>query len=174
MNSAEYSQVKWYEGGMWRGPNVLPGVAQHAAARSSYESSDNSEEDGELGGGGEATTATLSGPSLVPRAPVSLSDLFLDLVTVTAFSRIGAAIQARGTVDGPILAYFAIFWQVWSKEASYSTRFDTTDISSHLETLLACFALLAGSLSAYSDFYSEGCTRIMFMAMFVLIGAECG
>ena len=52
MNSAEYSQVKWYEGGMWRGPNVLPGVAQHAAARSSYESSENSEEEGELGGGG--------------------------------------------------------------------------------------------------------------------------
>ena len=164
MNAAEYSKVKWYEGGMWRGPNVLPGAAQHAAARSSYESSNNSEDDGELGGGGREAAAT---PSLVPRAPVSLSDLFLDLVTVTAFSRIGAAIQARGTVDGCILAYFAIFWQVWSKEASYSTRFDTTDISSHLETLLACFALLAGSLSAYSDFYSEGCTRIMFMAMFV-------
>lgn len=86
---------------------------------------------------------------------------------VTAFSRVGAAIQDRGTIDLPILAYFAIFWQIWSKEASYSTRFDTTDISSHLETLLACFALLGGSLSAYSDFNSDGCTRIMGVAMFV-------
>jgi hypothetical protein len=77
------------------------------------------------------------------------------------------AIQDRGTIDLPILAYFAVFWQIWSKEASYSTRFDTTDISSHLETLLACFALLGGSLSAYSDFHSDGCNRVMGVAMFV-------
>mmetsp|Transcript_19548 Transcript_19548/g.32033 ORF Transcript_19548/g.32033 Transcript_19548/m.32033 type:complete len:615 (-) Transcript_19548:2571-4415(-) len=169
IEASEYARKAWYEGGMWRGPNVLPGAAgQHA--KSSYGSSDNNSDD-DVGDGGraevESTKMGMNGPSLVPRAPVSLSDLFLDLVTVTAFSRIGAAIQARGTVDAPILAYFAIFWQIWSKEASYSTRFDTTDISSHLETLLACFALLAGSLSAYSDFYSAGCTRIMAMAMFV-------
>ena len=153
---------------MWRGPNVLPGAAGQHAVRSSYGSSNDDDEAG-LGGGGEAAASLtgMNGPSLVPRAPVSLSDLFLDLVTITAFSRVGTAIQDRGTVDAPILAYFAIFWQVWSKEASYSTRFDTTDISSHLETLLACFALLGGSLSAYSDFYSAGCTRIMGMAMFV-------
>jgi len=175
INAAEYARKAWYEGGMWRGPNVLPGAAGQHAVRSSYGSSDNNSDhdNGGLGSGGGrkvgagATTIGMNGPSVIPRAPVSLSDLFLDLVTVTAFSRVGAAIQARGTVDAPILAYFAIFWQVWSKEASYSTRFDTTDISSHLETLLACFALLAGSLSCYSDFYSEGCTRIMGMAMFV-------
>lgn len=86
-----------------------------------------------------------------------------------AFTRVGNAIQDRGTIDLPILAYFAIFWQIWSKEASYSTRFDTTDLSSHLETLLACFALLGGSLSAYSDFHSAGCTRIMAVAMFVAL-----
>lgn len=79
----------------------------------------------------------------------------------------GSAIEFRGTVDLPTLAYFALFWQIWSKEASYSTRFDTTDISSHLETLLACFTLLGGSLSAYSDFHSDGCTRIMGMALVV-------
>ena len=89
------------------------------------------------------------------------------IIAVTAFSKVGVAIQDRGTIDLPILAYFAVFWQIWSKEASYSTRFDTTDISSHLETLLACFALLGGSLSAYSDFHSDGCTRIMGVAMFV-------
>ena len=79
----------------------------------------------------------------------------------------GAAIEDRGGLDLPLLAYFAIFWQIWSKEASYSTRFDTTDISSHLETLLACFTLLGGSLSASSNFRSDGCTRIMGMAPFV-------
>jgi hypothetical protein len=105
----------------------------------------------------------------VPQAPVSLSDLFLDLVTVTAFTRCGSAIQDRGMVDLPVLAYFAIFWQIWSKEASYSTRFDTSDISSHLETLLACFALLAGSLSAFSDFHSAGSNRIMAVAGFVAL-----
>lgn len=88
-------------------------------------------------------------------------------IAVTTFSKVGVAIQDRGRIDLPILAYFAVFWQIWSKEASYSTRFDTTDISSHLETLLACFALLGGSLSAYSDFHSDGCTRVMGVAMFV-------
>ena len=92
---------------------------------------------------------------------------FPNYLAVTAFSRVGAAIQDRGTIDLPIIAYFALFWSMWNKEASYSTRFDTTDISSHLETLLACFALLGGSLSAYSDFHSDGCTRIMGMGMFV-------
>lgn len=105
----------------------------------------------------------------VPQAPVSLSDLFLDLVTVTAFTRCGSAIQDRGSLDLSVIAYFAVFWQIWSKEASYSTRFDTSDISSHLETLLACFALLAGSLSAFSDFHSAGCNRIMAVAGFVAL-----
>lgn len=165
INAAEYARKAWYEGGMWRGPNVLPGAGQHAVRSNYGSSSENNSDEGDTEAA--ATLMGLNGPSLVPRSPVSLSDLFLDLVTITAFSRIGNAIQDRGTIDLPILAYFAIFWQVWSKEASYSTRFDTTDISSHLETLLACFALLGGSLSAYSDFYSAGCTRIMGMAMLV-------
>jgi hypothetical protein len=179
INAAEYARRAWYEGGMWRGvssmclcilhvsflhnlyliilgqPNVLPG----AYARSGSEEHGNNE-----GNGGMAI------PGFgVPQAPVSLSDLFLDLVTVTAFTRVGSAIQERGLVDAPILAYFAVFWQIWSKEASYSTRFDTSDISSHLETLLACFALLAGSLSAFSDFHSAGSDRIMAVAAFVAL-----
>jgi hypothetical protein len=88
---------------------------------------------------------------------------------VTSFSRVGAAIQDRGTIDIPILAYFAVFWLIWKKEESYSTRFDTTDISSHLMTLSVCFALLSGSLSAYSTLDSGGCTRIMGVAMFVAL-----
>ena len=71
--------------------------------------------------------------------------------------------------DLRVLAYFAVFWQIWSKEASYSTRFDTSDISSHLETLLACFSLLAGSLSAFSDFNSAGSNRVMGVAGFVAL-----
>lgn len=108
-------------------------------------------------------------PLPAPQAPVSLSELFLDLVTVAAFTRCGSAIQDHGKVDLPVLAYFAVFWQIWSKEASYSTRFDTSDISSHLETLLACFSLLAGSLSAFSDFNSAGSNRIMGVAGFVAL-----
>ena len=91
------------------------------------------------------------------------------LTAVTSFLRVGAAIQDRGTIDTPILAYFAVFWLIWKKEESYSTRFDTTDISSHLMTLSVCFALLSGSLSAYSTLDSGGCTRIMGVAMFVAL-----
>lgn len=155
INAAEYARRAWYEGGMWRGPNVLPG----AYARSGGEDQGNAEGNGGIAAPGFG----------VPQAPVSLSDLFLDLVTVTAFTRCGSAIQDRGMVDLPVLAYFAVFWQIWSKEASYSTRFDTSDISSHLETLLACFALLAGSLSAFSDFHSAGSNRIMAVAGFVAL-----
>jgi hypothetical protein len=77
---------------------------------------------------------------------------------VTSFSRVGATIQDRGGIDLPILAYFAVFWMIWKKEESYSTWFDTTDISSHLTTLSVCFALLT--------FDSGGCTRIMGVAGF--------
>ncbi|KAL7486785.1 hypothetical protein ACHAW6_012395 [Cyclotella cf. meneghiniana] len=155
IHAAEYARRAWYEGGMWRGPNVLPGAYAGSGA-------------GPEGGRNDAADG-ISPALSVPQAPVSLSDLFLDLVTVTAFSRVGSAIQERGTVDAPILAYFAVFWQIWSKEASYSTRFDTSDISSHIETLLACFALLAGSLSAFSDFHSAGSDRIMGVAGFVAL-----
>lgn len=167
IGAAEYARKAWYEGGMWRGPNVLSHIHIGSPTQKNDGNSATSPGMGEVEGGaaGGATT----GPVMVPRAPVSLSDLFLDIVTVTSFSRVGAAIQERGTVDLPIVAYFAIFWQIWSKEASYSTRFDTTDISSHLETLLACFALLGGSLSAYSDFHSDGCTRVMGAAAFVAV-----
>ena len=40
INAAEYARKAWYEGGMWRGPNVLPGAGQHAV-RSNYGSSEN-------------------------------------------------------------------------------------------------------------------------------------
>ncbi|EJK62649.1 hypothetical protein THAOC_16729, partial [Thalassiosira oceanica] len=72
-----------------------------------------------------------------------------------------------GLVSLPSFAYFVVFWQIWSKEASYGTRFDATDVSGQVETLLCCFALLGGSLSAYGDFDGAGCTRVMGTACFV-------
>ena len=86
---------------------------------------------------------------------------------MTAFARVGAAIQDAGKITLPALAYFCIFLQIWSKEAAYSTRFDTTDLSSHLETLIACLALLGGSLSASADWAADGCARIMAVALVV-------
>ena len=169
IKTAEYARKAWYEGGMWRGPKILPGAGGMGSSGGSVEMQGGNTAGAANPGTNSGANTGPAGTSIVPRAPVSLSDLFLDLVTVTAFSRVGSAIQDRGIVDAPILAYFAIFWQIWSKEASYSTRFDTTDISSHIETLLACFALLGGSLSAYSDFYSAGCDRIMGVAMFVAL-----
>jgi hypothetical protein len=171
INAADYARKAWYEGGMWRGPNVLPGAYGSLQSGEQTSSSPGNQGDGQRraneGGAQNNGGMGATGPIFSPRPPVSLSDLFLDLVTVVAFSRVGSAIQERGRVDTASLAYFATFWQIWSKEAAYSTRFDTTDISSHLETLLACFSLLAGSLSAFSDFHSAGCNRIMGVGMFV-------
>ena len=138
IEAAKYADRNWYEGGMWRGPELLPG----------------------------ALDAT---PKRTTREAVSLSDLFLDLVVVIGFTRVGVAVQNRGTIDGPILAYFAIFWFIWGKEASYSTRFDTTDLSSQAETLLTCFAVLFGSLSTTGDFQSPGATCMMAVGAFVAI-----
>ena len=138
LESANYADRNWYEGGMWRGPELLPGALDQV-------------------------------PRRTIREAVSLSDLFLDLVIVIAFTRVGVAVQNRGTIDAPILAYFAIFWTTWFKEASYSTRFDTTDLSSQAETLLTCFAVLFGSLSATGDFQSESGTCVMIVAAFVAL-----
>jgi len=126
----------WYEGGMWRPPNLLPSIT---------------------------TTPTQSWP--LP--PVSLTDLFLDLAIVTALARVGVAIQDRGTVDGPILAYFLVFWSVWGKVTAFTTRFDTTDLTSQMEALMTCLAVLCGSLSTTLGFGSGDATRMMEMGLFV-------
>ena len=64
MNSSQYSEKNWYQGGMWRAPQLLPGIQDEIKDESLKE-------------------------------PVSLSDLFFDLVIVTAFTRVGVAIQDR-------------------------------------------------------------------------------
>eukprot|EP00978_Attheya_sp_CCMP212_P009605 scaffold22774_cov55-Attheya_sp.AAC.6 len=119
-----YASRTWYEGGMWREPSLLPGLAAQPF-------------DGP--------------PTRSVRDAVSLSDLFLDLVVVTAFTRVGIAVTNRGTIDGPVLAYFALFWNIWGKESSYTTRFDSTDLSAQVESLLTCFAVLFGSLSTTAE-----------------------
>jgi low temperature requirement protein LtrA len=74
-----------------------------------------------------------------------------------------------GYVDIKSLLYFAIFWNIWSKEASYTSRFDTTDLSAQMENLITCFAVLFGSLSVSADLNSVDGTRIMIMASAVAI-----
>jgi hypothetical protein len=139
--TAQQPEQNWYQGGLWRAPKVLPGVG--ATRRQ------------------QQTT--------LQRQPIGLSDLFFNLVTVTAFTRVGMAVASRNGLDGTELAYFAVFWMIWSKETSYSTRFETTDVSAQLVTLLTCFAVLFGSLSTFGDLGTEDATRIMMVAMFVAL-----
>lgn len=149
----EDEDKNWYDGGMWRGPELLPGI--RAVARQRME------------------TGQKSVPDKRGKDAVSLSDLFFDLVIVTAFTRVGVAIKDRGGLDGASLAYFCIFWLIWGKEASFSTRFDTTDLSSQVETLLTCFAVLFGSLSSTATFESGNATRMMVVAAFVALLHFC-
>lgn len=134
----QYRNQTWYEGGLWRAPQVLPEVHR--------EVSDNQR--------------------ARPREAISLSDMFLNLVIVTGFTRVGLAITSTGQVQVESILYFAVFWTIWGKEASYSTRFDTTDLSAQFETLLTCFAVLFASLSVSLPMDSEGGARIMIMAGF--------
>lgn len=79
IHASEYARKAWYEGGMWRGPNVLPG-ASGIGSPSGGGSSARGDSDGVGGGasgGNEEEGMMAMGPALVPRAPVSLSDLFL-------------------------------------------------------------------------------------------------
>lgn len=147
LEAQEYANQRWYEGGLWRNQvQVLPGVK---------------------------TAMTEDPRSMVTRLrggeAVSLSDLFLDLVIVTAFTRVGQAISNNQGLDVTTALYFAVFWSVWSKEASYSSRFDTTDLSAKMETLLTCFAVLFGSLSVSYPINSPDATRIMMTAAFCAI-----
>jgi hypothetical protein len=135
---ADYAAQSWYQGGMWRRPEVLPGVQQQ-------------------------------GERQMLRQAIGLSDLFFNLVTVTAFTRVGMAVSQDNGLTPSSLLYFAVFWMIWSKETSYSTRFDTTDLSAQLVTLFTCFALLFGSLSTTSSINSEDGTRIMMVAAFSAI-----
>jgi len=76
IHAAEYAQRAWHEGGMWRGPNVLPDAASNGLHNNSGG-----------GGGGSAAAgagAGSTGPALVPRAPLSLTDLFVDIVSELA------------------------------------------------------------------------------------------
>jgi len=76
---------------MWRGPNVLPGAAgimmvnsNHGGTSSTSPAgnTDNSSTAGQHdGNNNNEGTPMGGGPMLVPRAPVSLSDLFLDIVS---------------------------------------------------------------------------------------------
>ncbi len=136
--SAQYRNQTWYTGGLWRAPQVLPEVQRNVADNQRAR----------------------------PREAISLSDMFLNLVIVTGFTRVGLAITSAGSVQMEHILYFAVFWTIWCKETSYATRFDTTDLSAQLETLLTCFAVLFASLSVSLPMDSEGGVRIMIMAAF--------
>jgi hypothetical protein len=125
-------------------------------------------------------TPPLTAGMLRIQPAISLSDLFFNLVIVTAFTRVGVAISQQSAQQHALLSddsissllYFAVFWNVWSKEASYSTRFDTTDLSATVETLITCFGVLFASLSVHAPINSTDGTRIMMMAAFVA-GLHC-
>ena len=133
----QYANQAWYEGGLWRAPQLLPGVDRELKTQRAR-----------------------------PRAAVSLSDLFFNLVIVTGFTRVGVAITYSGQVTTDSLLYFAVFWTIWSKEASYTTRFDTTDLSAKAGTLVTCFAVLFASLSVSTPIGSTGGIRVSMCAAF--------
>lgn len=88
IQASEFARKAWYEGGMWRGPNVLPGAAgimmvnsNHGTSSPAGNNTDNSSTAGQDGNNNNEGTPVGGGPMLVPRSPVSLSDLFLDIVS---------------------------------------------------------------------------------------------
>jgi hypothetical protein len=145
----DYAERTWHAGGMWRAPDLLPSVTgQHKGHRMLHK------------------TSRL-------RESISLSDLFFNLVIVTGFTRVGVAMSEQGGITFGSFCYFTIFFTVWSKQASYSTRFDTTDLSAQITTLITCFAVLFASLSVQAPINTEDADRIMIMAAAVALLNAC-
>jgi Bacterial low temperature requirement A protein (LtrA) len=107
-----------------------------------------------------------NGKHVVQKA-IGLSELFFDLVVVTAFTRVGVAVAESKIVDLHDLLYFGVFWMIWTKETNYTTRFDVSDLSAQFVTLLTCFATLFASLGTVASVNSVDGTRIMMAAGFV-------
>lgn len=105
----------------------------------------------------------------VLREATGLSDLFFNLVIVTAFTRVGISVDDSSALTWDEFLYFCVFWMIWTKDINYSTRFDSTDLSFEFVNLLSCIAVLFGSLSTNAPLQSEGGTRIMMMAGFVAV-----
>lgn len=156
LEEASYVNRNWYEGGLWRSPEVLPAVGQQQQQQSQTTS-------------GSIDEKQQQSRRMTRISAISLSDLFFSLVVVTAFTRIGVAISQQGRIDENTLVYFAVFWTVWYKETAYSSRFDTSDLSAQVETLITCFAILFASLSVQAPMNSEDGTRIMIMAAGIAI-----
>uniref|UniRef100_A0A7S3P4C5 Uncharacterized protein n=1 Tax=Amphora coffeiformis TaxID=265554 RepID=A0A7S3P4C5_9STRA len=133
----QYAERNWYEGGLWRAPALLPGVTNRTQRITRL------------------------------REAISLTDLFFNLVIVTAFTRVGVAMTRETFVDVSSLLYFGIFWNCWFKETMYSSRFDTTDLSAQFVTLVTCFVILFASLSVHASFDTVDGDRVMYMAAFV-------
>lgn len=162
--SKEQRTTAWYDGGMWRAPQVLPNIYSGSlrVPIGTFEGSSNNKEN------------NISPKQARPhksREAVTLSDLFFNLVVVTALTRAGTSLCSTetGQIHLPGFFYFAVFWNVWYKETSYSTRFDTTDLSAQATTLLTCFVLLFASLSTAAPLLSKDANRIMYMAASVAI-----
>ena len=135
----KYQERTWYAGGIWRAPDLLPAV----------------------------TNPT---PHVLRlRESISLTDLFFSLVIVTGFTRVGVAMSEQGGISFGSFCYFAIFFNVWSKHASYSTRFDTTDLSAQITILITCLTVLFASLSVQAPINSADANRIMYMAAAVAL-----
>lgn len=168
-----YYNRPWYQGGMWRAPAVLPALEiLETAADSAHPSQQHQQEPDH---NYQQPQQQVFDPQpdksfgLLLASPISLSDLFFSLVVVTAFTRVGVGVSQKGALQLFHLLYFAVFWTVWSKEASYSTRFDTTDLSASVTTLVTSLAVLFACLSSQAPIPTNDGTRIMIMAGSVAI-----
>lgn len=145
----KYQERTWYDGGIWRAPDLLPAVTR------------------------ATKTSSRSFTTTRVRESISLSDLFFSLVIVTGFTRVGVAMSEQGGIAFGSFCYFAIFFNVWSKQASYSTRFDTTDLSAQITILVTCLAVLFASLSVQAPIATTDANRIMYMAAGVALLNNC-
>lgn len=125
----------WYGRGLWRTPALRPELLRDRPS------------------------------ALASRPAVGLAEMYLDVAVVVALSSVGSSLQDRGfCADWSSLAYFAVFWMMWGKAVSYSSKFDDTDVSSQIGCLVCVCIILFGSLYTDGGFDSDDSKFVMSAA----------
>jgi len=83
---------------------------------------------------------------------LSWSELFFDLIFVTAISRLGDEWRAAEISMSEYAAYFFVVWKFWGASCDYSTRFYTDDVSNKLFFFLFQFGVVGLAVNLRGGF----------------------
>eukprot|EP00656_Telonema_subtile_P007131 TRINITY_DN13339_c0_g1_i2.p1 TRINITY_DN13339_c0_g1~~TRINITY_DN13339_c0_g1_i2.p1 ORF type:complete len:556 (+),score=108.70 TRINITY_DN13339_c0_g1_i2:36-1703(+) len=97
-------EKKWYENGLWQPPKLMRGP--------------------------KGDSFKLADIELVAEREMSWSELFYDLIFVTAVAKVGEELKGGHFTVGVYILYILTVFGFWASSTNYGTRFHADDISS--------------------------------------------